>query len=153
MAPGETGDVLLTSLRNHATPLIRYRVGDRATAPNDAQCRCGRGLPLFGTIAGRTRDFLRARDGSLVGPREVIDAVLPAMQSVIDLQVIQDAQARITVRVVQRDSSRAEVDRDNIATTVRALVQSSEPPSVERVDQIALTPGGKLRTVVSEMES
>ena len=153
VAPGETGEVLLTSLRNHATPLIRYRVGDRATAPNDSRCRCGRGLPLFGSVAGRTRDFLRTRNGSLIGPRDAIDAVLPAAQSVIDMQVIQAADGALRILVVQRDTQNAELDRARIAKTFDVLIAPREVPRVERVEQIALTPGGKLRTIVSEMET
>ncbi len=152
-APGETGEVLLTSLRNRATPLIRYRVGDRAVAPNDVACACGRGLPVFGTVAGRTRDFLRAANGALVGPRQAVDAVLPNAPSVIDIQIVQDAQSRLRVMVVQRDVPRAESDREHIAATLADLVRPPERPRVERVDQIALTPGGKLRTIISELES
>lgn len=152
-APGETGDVLLTSLRNHATPLIRYRVGDRAIAPNEQWCACGRGLPVFGTVTGRTRDFLRTESGALVGPREVVEAVLPVADSLVELQVIQDAQAELDVLVVQRDSPRTDADRARIATILDELIRPPERPRVHRVDKIALTPGGKLRTIVSHMAS
>jgi phenylacetate-CoA ligase len=152
-APGETGEVLLTSLRNRATPLIRYRVGDRAVAPNDGLCACGRGLPVFGSVAGRTRDFLRTASGAMVGPRQVVDAVIPAAASVIDIQVVQDAQSRVRVMVVQRDMPQADSDRERIAGILADIVRPPERPRVERVDHIALTPGGKLRTIVSEMES
>ena len=152
-APGEIGDVLLTSLRNHATPLIRYRVGDRAIAPNKQQCDCGRGLPVFGTVVGRTRDFLRTQSGALVGPRQAVDAVFPVAASLVELQVIQDTRAHLDVLVVQRDSPHADADRERIATILQELVLSPERPRVRRVDQIALTPGGKLRTIVSQMES
>jgi len=151
VAPGETGDVLLTALRNHATPLIRYRVGDRATAPNDVQCSCRRGLPVFGTVAGRTRDVLRTRSGGTVGPRQLVDAVLPIAPSMIDMQVVQSASSGLRVLLVQRDSERAEADRASIAALLDAMIQPDEPTRVERVDQIALTPGGKLRTIMSEL--
>lgn len=152
-AAGETGDVLLTSLRNHATPLIRYRVGDRAIVPNKQRCDCGRGLPIFGTVVGRTRDFLRTQSGALVGPRQAVEAVFPVADSLVELQVIQDPRARLAVLVVQRDSPRAEADRERIATILDELIRPPERPRVNRVDQIALTPGGKLRTIVSQMES
>lgn len=148
-AAGEMGDVLVTSLRNRATPLIRYRVGDRAIAPDEPYCSCGRGLPVFGTVAGRTHDFLRTHSGDLVSPRQVMEAIRPAMNSVIDFQVIQDEHARLRIFLVQRDSPRPEADRERIVTLLEELVRPPESPQVERVDQIALTPGGKLRTVVS----
>jgi phenylacetate-CoA ligase len=151
-APGEMGDVLVTSLRNHATPLIRYRVGDRAIAPDNGRCSCGRGLPVFGTVAGRVRDFLRTPSGALVGPRQAVEALRPVMNSVIDFQVIQDAQARLRILVVQRDSERMMADRESIASIMEELVRPPERPRVERVDQIPLTPGGKVRTLVAHSE-
>jgi phenylacetate-CoA ligase len=49
--PGETGRVLVTSLHNFATPLIRYDLGDRAEV--GAPCACGRGLPVIARVLGR----------------------------------------------------------------------------------------------------
>lgn len=152
VAPGATGDVLVTTLRNGATPLIRYRVGDRAVAPASTQCRCGRGLPVFGTVAGRANDVLRGPGGRVAGPRDVVDAVRPGLRSsIVDVQVEQDAEGRMLARVVQRASPQAEADRARIAESLQARVGAAELPRVERVDAIALTPGGKLRTIVSRM--
>ncbi len=152
VAAGETGDVLVTTLRNRATPLIRYRIGDRAIAPTRLQCACGRGLPVFGTVAGRSRDVLRTANGGTVDPRQVVEAVRPGPDgSVLDIQVEQDPQSRLVARVMQRPSPRQEADRARIAAILHELVHPPEPPRVERVDQIPLTPGGKLRTIVSRM--
>jgi phenylacetate-CoA ligase len=150
VAPGEIGDVLITSLHNTATPLIRYRVGDRAIAPLRLPCSCGRGLPLFGRVVGRTHDLLRTRSGVLLTPAQVVEAVNPGTDSLIDFQVVQDAEGRLRIFVVQRDSLTAESDRDRIATILERLVQPPERPRVERVDHIALTPGGKSRTLMAE---
>lgn len=147
---GETGDVLITSLHNTATPLIRYRVGDRAVAAADTPCSCGRGLPVFGRVVGRKHDFLRTASGTLMNAAQAVEAVAPGPNSVIDFQVVQGADDRLRIFVVQRDSSTAESDRERIATTFERLVQPPERPRVERVDHLALTPGGKVRTLVSE---
>jgi phenylacetate-CoA ligase len=149
-APGEIGDVLITSLHNTATPLIRYRVGDRARAPGDASCRCGRGLAVFGKVTGRTNDFLRTASGSLVSPAQAVEAVAPGTNTVIDFQVVQSASGALTIFVVQRDAPEAGADRERIVSTFERLVQPAERPRIERVDHIALTPGGKLRTLVAE---
>ncbi len=148
-APGETGDVLLTALHNPATPFLRYRVGDRAIAPESTVCSCGRGLPVFGTVAGRARDVLRTAAGASVGPRQAVEAMRPVMASVVDFQAIQEADRSLQILLVQRDLPRAAADRETVATIFDRLVAPPRPTRVERVDSIALTPGGKLRTIVA----
>lgn len=58
---GETGRVLITTLHNFATPLIRYEVGDYAEL--GPPCDCGRGLPVITRIHGRHRNRLALPDG------------------------------------------------------------------------------------------
>jgi phenylacetate-CoA ligase len=150
-APGEVGDVVVTALRNAATPLIRYRIGDQAQAPVHVTCVCGRGLPVFGTVSGRTQDHLRTASGGSIAPRQAVEAARPAMGSIIDFQAIQDAHGRLRVLVMQRDSPEATVDRERLGAIFEALIAPPERPVVERVAQIALTPGGKIRTLVSQL--
>lgn len=147
-APGETGDVLVTSLHNTATPLIRYRVGDRAIAPAAETCSCGRGLPVFGSVAGRSADLLRGASGAEITPGDAVAAVAPGSDSILDFQVAQQADGRLRILVVQRDAPSAAADRERIATIFERLVAPPERPAVERVEHIPLTPGGKLRTLV-----
>jgi phenylacetate-CoA ligase len=64
-APGEVGRVLVTSLNNFATPLIRYEIGDYAEV--GAACSCGRGLPVLKRIMGRYRNLLTLPDGTRAG--------------------------------------------------------------------------------------
>jgi len=51
-APGKAGRVVVTSLHNFATPLIRYELGDLAEF--GAPCTCGRGLPVISRVLGRS---------------------------------------------------------------------------------------------------
>lgn len=63
---GETGRVVVTSLNNFASPLIRYEVGDYAEVGES--CPCGRGLPVLNRIFGRTRNMLTYPDGRTAWP-------------------------------------------------------------------------------------
>lgn len=63
--PGETGDVLITDLTNLSVPLIRYAIGDRATAVAQ-ECPCGRGLPLIGALQGRQPAMIIGTNGTMV---------------------------------------------------------------------------------------
>ncbi len=57
--PGEMGEVVITDLNNFCVPLIRYRIGDLATAvDNTRSCPCGRGLPRLGELQGRIQAII-----------------------------------------------------------------------------------------------
>ena len=59
--PGESGRVLISSLHNFATPLLRYELGDYAVFGE--ACPCGRNLPVITKVLGRTRNRLTLPDG------------------------------------------------------------------------------------------
>lgn len=52
LPPGEPGELVLTTLRREALPLIRYRTGDVAVL-DDRPCACGSPLPRLRCVLGR----------------------------------------------------------------------------------------------------
>ncbi|WP_419785045.1 phenylacetate--CoA ligase family protein [Pseudodesulfovibrio sp.] len=56
VAPGETGEMVVTSLQKEAAPLIRYRTHD-LTHTIPGTCACGVNLPRIGKIMGRSDDM------------------------------------------------------------------------------------------------
>jgi phenylacetate-CoA ligase len=60
-ATGEIGRVLITTLHNFATPLVRYELGDYASFGEP--CGCNRGLPTITQIHGRKRNRIIYPDG------------------------------------------------------------------------------------------
>lgn len=63
---GEVGRVVITDLHNFAMPLIRYDIGDHAEVAGP--CPCGRGLPAWRRILGRTRNMVVLPDGRRYWP-------------------------------------------------------------------------------------
>lgn len=59
--PGQVGRVVVTTLHNFATPLLRYALGDYAQV--GGPCPCGRGLPVLTRILGRQRNMLMLPNG------------------------------------------------------------------------------------------
>ena len=70
---GETGEMVVTTLRKEAVPLIRYRTRDLTHLRSDP-CSCGSVLPMHGPLLGRTDDMFIIR-GVNVYPGQ-IDALL-----------------------------------------------------------------------------
>jgi len=102
---GEMGRVLVTSLYNHVTPLIRYEIGDMAVVGNE--CRCGRGLPVLSRIAGRVRNMLRLPDGSTHWPNIGFRHLL-AIAEIEQFQIAQTAIDAIEFRAVVKTPLKAE---------------------------------------------
>jgi len=74
LPPGETGELVFTTLTREALPVIRYRTGDIASL-HPAPCRCGRTFVRMSRVVGRTDDMLIIR-GINVFPSQVESALV-----------------------------------------------------------------------------
>ncbi len=96
--PGETGRVVVTSLNNFATPLIRCEIGDYAEV--GAPCPCGRGLPVLNRILGRARNMATLPSGEQFWPRFYSDdlaTIAPVRQVQLVQRSVHDIDARLVV--------------------------------------------------------
>jgi len=65
VAPGTTGRIVVTDLRNEANPFVRYEIGDLGVpAERDAVCECGLPFPLLASVDGRVQETLYTADGA-----------------------------------------------------------------------------------------
>lgn len=71
---GEQGELVLTTLRREASPVVRFRTGD-LTVINREPCECGRRNARMSKVLGRTDDMLIIR-GVNVYPSQVEKALL-----------------------------------------------------------------------------
>jgi len=148
VAPGESGEVAVTSLHQFGMPFIRYKNGDMAIGEADT-CICGRGMPLLREIVGRTVDCLVTTDGQLVHGCFFV-VILGIRPEVLRYQVYQPDREHLEVRLVckqQVDSTWLE----NLSNEIRAHFGASTRVSLLQVDDIALTPAGKHRVVISDV--
>ena len=70
---GEVGELVVTSLRKEAVPLIRYRTHD-LTRLIPEPCPCGRRIPRHGHIRGRSDDMIIYR-GVNIYPGQLVDVL------------------------------------------------------------------------------
>ncbi len=104
LAPGQPGELVLTSLDREASPVIRFRTRDR-TVLVDEPCPCGSPFRRMRKIHGRTDDMLVVR-GENVFPSQIEDILLSVdgltgnYQLVVDRQAhrLDDLQVRIEAR-------------------------------------------------------
>src|SRR5208283_911354 len=88
VAPGKTGELVITTLTNEAFPLIRYRTRD-LTRLIPEPCPCGRTLARIGKVTGRTDDMIKIK-GINIFPSQVeavlfeIEGAEPHYQIIVD---------------------------------------------------------------------
>ena len=138
---GETGEMVVTTLRKEAAPLIRYRTRDLTRlVPGD--CPCGSILPRHDRLLGRSDDMIIFRAVNIYPGQ--IDHVLSGVDGIgSEYQIIldrgKDGRDYMTLRVErdQRvDSGRDPELRDRIGAEIKKQMLVSV--SVEIVDYGAL---------------
>ena len=101
MPPGETGEMVITTLCKEAVPLIRYRTRD-LTRLIDHPCACGSILPMHDRLLGRSDDMIIYRAVNIYPGQ--IDDVLSAIADInCEYQVVldrgDDGRDHMTLRV------------------------------------------------------
>ncbi len=146
VAPGETGEIVVTHLATRDFPFIRYRTGDMAAFGTE-RCACGRGLPVLKSVFGRSTDFIRTRSGNAMHALALIYEVRdkPGVQA---FKFIQAEDLSIELQLVAGPELTAQVESDIVAGLQRRL-GADTPLKVTRVERIPAEKSGKYRYVVS----
>ncbi len=97
---GEWGEMVVTTLRKEAAPLIRYRTRD-ITRIIPGPCTCGTVLPRHSRIKGRTDDMFKFRAVNIYP--STIDSVLSGVDGIgseYQIHLYRDASERGVMRLV-----------------------------------------------------
>ncbi|MBI5016833.1 MAG: ATP-binding cassette domain-containing protein [Deltaproteobacteria bacterium] len=97
---GELGEMVVTTLRKEASPLIRYRTRDLARIL-PGRCACGSILPRHSRLAGRTDDMFKFRGVNIYpSTLEGILSQIPGLGSEYQAHLRRDASGRDLLRLV-----------------------------------------------------
>lgn len=146
---GELGDIVVTDLWNYGMPFIRYKmedVGSLKTQP----CSCGRGLPLMGSVKGRTGDFFVSKDGSRIHG-EYFTHLFYHQPEISKFQIIQESLTDIQLKIVETPQA---VNRDylvKIEQQTKETLGSQIKLDVHFVNEIPPTASGKSRFTISKI--
>ncbi|HNR13312.1 MAG TPA: AMP-binding protein, partial [Thermodesulfobacteriota bacterium] len=61
VAPGERGELVVTTLMKEGMPLLRWRTGDITSIVVDEECPCGRSSRQIDHLAGRVDDMIKVK--------------------------------------------------------------------------------------------
>lgn len=150
LPPGEKGEIVVTHLATGDFPFVRYRTGDVGSLSRQA-CSCGRGLPVLAEIEGRSTDFVKAADGTVLHGLALI-YVLREIPEVEEFKIVQETVARMTVQIVTSATDTAQLER-KVTEQFRRRLGDSLVVNFVYVSTIAREASGKFRYVVSQLTS
>ncbi|NLC71812.1 MAG: ATP-binding cassette domain-containing protein [Desulfuromonadaceae bacterium] len=110
---GDWGEMVVTTLRKEAAPLIRYRTGD-ITRIIPGRCTCGSLLPRHSRLKGRTDDMFKFR-GVNIYPSS-IDAILsqiPGLGSEYQVHLSRDEDSGRDSMVLQVEKGKG-VEKERV---------------------------------------
>lgn len=145
---GEKGEIVITHLSTGDFPFVRYRTGDVGSLSAES-CSCGRGLPVLAEIEGRTTDFVRAADGTVLHGLALI-YVLREIPEVEEFKIIQESLTRITLQIVTSSRDTAQLEQ-TVTEQFRRRLGNSLVVNFVYVSHIEREASGKFRYVVSQL--
>lgn len=112
---GETGEMVVTTLRKEAAPLIRYHTGDLTRLIPGDDCPCGSILPRHDRILGRSDDMIIFRAVNIYPGQ--IDHVLSGIEGIgseyqIHLQRKEDGRDYMRLKVERAAGTERSRDKE-----------------------------------------
>ena len=133
VAPGEKGELVITTLQREAMPIIRYRTKD-LTSVIEGPCACGRTHSRITRITGRSDDMLILK-GVNIFPMQ-IEAVLIGIAGVgRNYQITLESKGHNDHMIV-----RAEIDSNLSIHDFKTLDSLKKRITRELRDEILITP-------------
>lgn len=150
VAPDEVGEIVVTHSGTTGFPFIRYRTGDMA-AMATAACPCGRGLPAFEKVMGRSTDMIHTPSGNTMHALALIYEVRdkPGVKA---FKFIQDEDLSLDLQLVASEALTPQVE-DEIRAGLLRRMGPGAVVAIRRVDSIPAEKSGKYRYVVSRARS
>lgn len=146
-APGEIGQVVVSTLHNYAMPLLRYDVGDYAEV--GPPCPCGRGLPVLTRVMGRTRNMILMPDGRRVWPR-LGNSAWKRTDAIRGLQIIQSTVGRLEFRLVTSRPLTA-LEETDLTDGITSALGYPFDVTLTYLDRIERGPGLKFESVICDL--
>ena len=138
VAPGETGELVFTTITKEGIPLIRYRTKD-LTNIDYSKCECGRTIARIGRFKGRSDDMLIIR-GVNVFPSQVEAALLEMGETTPHYMMIVDRVNNLDTLEIQ-----VEVDEKFFSDEIKELETLTK--KIGHVIQQALGLSAKIKLV------
>ncbi len=136
--PGETGEIVITTLKSPAMPFIRYRIGDLGV-PGKSKCSCGCGFPVLDSFQGRADDSFVLPDGSFVSSLKLLNTFTMYIKKYLylieEFRIIQKTPDQVEIELVRgRDYS--DIHAQELIDSLYRILGDSVEILIRHVDEI-----------------
>jgi phenylacetate-CoA ligase len=121
LPPGEEGELVFTTLKKEALPLIRYRTGDIGSLTAEP-CACGRTLARLHSLRGRRDDMLIVRGVNLF-PSHVEHLLLGVEEVAPHYRLVVERPERMDELTVECEPAADGVDAGALGTRLEHLLR------------------------------
>jgi phenylacetate-CoA ligase len=143
----EGGDLYITSLRQQAMPLIRYRIGDFGVL-SDQTCSCGSPFPILAELIGRSTDSVRTATGKHVSGHE-FNFEFRFFEYLDRFQFFQSEPGHLEARILPNARFDAAA-RQEVLDTLRRVTHDDMRIDLVLTDEFPPPRSGKFKLVVNE---
>ena len=148
--PGQPGHVVVTRLDGYAMPLIRYYLGDIAVREDpEADCECGRRLPLLRQVVGRDTDIVHTRSGKFLIVH-FFTGIFEHVPEIRQFRVLQRSVDEMEIEYIPDHGFHPEVLLQ-VERRIHERLGEPFPVRFRAVDRILPTKSGKPQIVQSLM--
>jgi len=145
--PGDTAELVVTSLKTFKLPLIRYAIKDVVELPLIAEeCGCGCKMPTVQKIVGREDDVLWTKDRGYIGR---MDPAFKGLKHILKTQIVQKSADLVEIYCIV-DSQYTEEIESLFLSSLRERLGTCIEIKFYYVDNISLGSNGKFDAVRRE---
>ncbi len=148
-ATGESGEIVITDLRNKAMPLLRYRMNDHGLMSWE-ECECGYSGPGLLPLGGRSSDYIILPSREQISPY-LITTRIEHVHGLIQYQIDQRSRSGIVARTVWNSRPTSGQLRE-VQRAIADVVGTTMDVHVEICKSIALEANGKFKVVKRSIE-
>ncbi|MDM1522305.1 phenylacetate--CoA ligase family protein [Empedobacter sp. 225-1] len=147
---GEVGRLVVTSLRNWKTPLLRYDILDYVeTVSNDSKCLCNSPFKHVKSVLGRSNDMLWTFERGYVSGG--IASVIKEVNGIDQLQIVQIDPNKLVVKIVKNTKFSVESE-NNISKKLKNILGDKISIKFEYKKVIDHNKSGKLKLLIRDFD-
>lgn len=143
---GENGKIVVTSLNSKALPFLRYEIGDIASTiieKNDS----GENALKIKQLIGRDGAVATLKDGRKIAYQHIY-TLLNKHTGIIQFKIVQDKIDQFTIYLVTESEKYFNDNIEILRTKFDNLFRDSANYSIEKVQQLLIERGGKIKNFV-----